>query len=500
MLSDFDPLELLEELRRRSEHEYHKYAPLDGQLEFHKSTKYIKLLFGGNQSGKSRANAQEIAWRLTKEHPHKKVPKRALMIWVVSTEYQTIRAGIYRHLVQILPPWEIQNFGPKVQGHDMASYIRMKNGSQVYFLSSKGGDDSRTKFQAEAVDYVAIDEEIENWIWDELQARLLATGGDFGISATLVESYDWIVELESRAVANDPDVFLARLDTRKNPYLNQEQVNRLVSKWDPVTREYRIEGKSRRSTGLVYPHFDHWIPPFNIPKRWTKYHGLDPGFRVCAGLWGAVTEFGQLIFYRELYQEYSDLGFVANEIRQVEKLNNNDEEEIHFRVIDDKEGSHTVTGAVGPLTVLANEYGLYYSPAIKSKLAGIESVRMWLKKHDTNEFYTYKLDDGTEIKLPKGQRLFVFNTLEYFKYEITRYKIAPPKERRDRNEPLDTPIKAKDHLMDVLRYIIMLSPSYSTVIEPQALEKRMGSSSLEEVFERMWERKSRTRSLLGGNL
>lgn len=475
---DLEALQLLDELRKRQEHKFNKYKPNPKQEEFHQSTKYIRLLFGGNQSGKSHCNAQECAWWLTKKHPYRKLPDRPVMLWVISTEYQTIRAGIYRHLKDILPPWEIDCFGSKVQGHDLHAYIKMKNGSTCYFLSSKGGEDARTKFQAEAVDYIAIDEEIEEYIWDECQARLLATGGCFGISATLVESYEWIVQLEQRALANDSDIFLTRLDTTENPYLNQEQVQRLEAKWDDDTKEYRLRGKSRRKTGLVYPYFEHWTPRFDIPDYWTKYHVLDPGFRTCAGLWAAITEYGQCVIYRELYQQYSDLHHVADEIKAVEK------EEVDFRIIDDKEGSHTLTGAIGPMTILANEYNLFYTPAIKSKLAGIEAVRATLRKAKTEEFYKYP----NGLELPKGQILFVFNDLEHFKYELVRYRINPDKARRDKNSSIDEPIKTKDHLMDAWRYLSIVNPSYYPRNAPSGKREPFGTGDIIELFEKIRER------------
>ena len=116
-----DDVELIQEFFKRQDHEYNKYIPLEGQKQFHESQAYIRMLMGGNQSGKSRSNAQEVAWWLTGDHPYRTLPTRPRMVWVISTEYQTIRAGIYRHLLSILPYWEIKSFGPRVQGHDLHS-------------------------------------------------------------------------------------------------------------------------------------------------------------------------------------------------------------------------------------------------------------------------------------------------------------------------------------------------------------------------------------------
>ena len=64
---------ILEEFQRRLDHPYFLYVPDNhpdrNQQSFHESEDGIRLLFGGNQSGKSRAGSQEIAWWLMNDHP-----------------------------------------------------------------------------------------------------------------------------------------------------------------------------------------------------------------------------------------------------------------------------------------------------------------------------------------------------------------------------------------------------------------------------------------------
>jgi hypothetical protein len=444
---DFETAAILEELQKRSEHIFHAYEAMPNQRLFHESQKYIRLLTGGNQSGKSKANAQEIAWWFTHTHPYRKIPDRPVEIWVISTEYYTIKSGIYRHLINLIPGWEILAKGPKVQGHDLHSYIKGKNGDLINFMSTKGGEDSRTKFQAAEVDLAAIDEEIEYYVWDELQARMITTGGCFTITATLVESYDWIVDLEKRGETGDKEIFLARLNTKENIYANQDQINRLEERWDEDTKRVRFYGHSARASGLVYKGFGkhNIVEPFDIPSHWPRWNILDPGYRVFALLWGTVNPEGQKIAYREAYLKFAELPDVVEEIREFEK-----DEDISNRIIDDREGARLISGQIGILSQLAQYYQIYCIPAIKAKHAGIERVRQWLKPHKTHEA------NWTEF--------LTFDTNDNLIKEFSTYRIRVDKSKRDKNAVIDDTVKKDDHLMDCLRYWAISEPEYYRVV------------------------------------
>lgn len=486
--------ELLSELRRRSEHEFHKYKPYGGQIEFHQSDKYVRCVFGGNQSGKSRCGAQEIAWWYTHTHPYLKTPDRPVTIWVTSTEYRTIKNGVYRHLNNIIPDWDIKDRGPKIQGFDINSYIKSPRGDTIEFISAKGADEARQKFQAAEVDLMCIDEEVENYIWDEVQARMLTSGGRIIFTATLVESYDWVVGLEKKGELKHRDTFLTRLSTLENPYVNQDQVKRLIGEdgWDADTQRYRIYGKSRRSSGLVYKTWGrhHVLDTFKIPIHWTKTNILDPGFRVCASLWFATTPKNQHICYRELYVREETVDNVAEEIKLLEGS-----EIIDYRIIDDKYGSKLITGELGVLHRLAEYYNLYYSPAMKSKHYGIECARGLLKDRQLEGFNEYTLDDGEIIAIPQRYHFFTFDNPNFYE-EMGNYRIRPMKAMRNKNEPVDAPLKQHDHTCDCFRYFATSNVSYFE--RPQVIAKRPKhnvnvGSSLEELLEQWMDTRGHTK-------
>ena len=469
-ISDYS-IDLLQEYARRQSHAINAYKPSEqenhNQLSYHKATSRYRLLFGGNQSGKSHAAAYDCACNARGKNPFTDIhiKGRDVEIWVISTEYLTIKNGIYRHLENILPDWEILKEGAKIVGTNLPSFIEVKRPdgykTTITFMSAKS-DDMRQKFQAAAVDYFYIDEEITETIWEELEFRTLATGGKFSISATLVESYEWITRLEDLAIKGDKNVFLTRLNTELNPYLDQSVVQFLKHKYSDEALAYRFYGKARRLTGLIYNNWTpaHVVPAFKIPHDWPRWCAIDPGIRTCAALWIAVGPDDHAYAYRELYAHNEPLWQVALEIKKCEgytfnrdlsyKFNHyvfeetEDSEKLILRLIDPKSRARSEAGETSILDQLYERYGLLCTPADNSLRAGLEDCRFWLQ--------------NLEDKIP-GFR--VFDTLTNFQDERRVYRPRPETKKRDQNSPIEDPIRKHNHLMDCWRYIARQKPKYA---------------------------------------
>ena len=461
--------ELVEEFRRRTEHPINTYTPGCipnwDQQAFHQSDRKYRLVFGGNRSGKSFCNSAEIAYWLRGKHPYRQIPPAPNKIWVISVEYSIILAGIYDHLINLVPDWEIDKVGANVPNTQLPSFIRLKNGSQVDFKSAKGlGEDTRRKFQAANIDLISIDEEIDDTIIIELEARTLDRGGQFIISATLVESYDWIVRMEELAEKDHEDYFSVRLNTESNPHLNIKAVSQFKELLSDDEQQVRLYGRSRRATGLVYNTFKqelHTIPQFTIPYDWPRWCALDPGIRVFAGLWLTCDPAGHMYLYREMYLTNTPLWEVALTIKTAEGWELDKEltdsfdhcvwreldnaEHMVARPIDDKRGSRLITGDEGVLDQLYSKYGIVSIPAEKAKRPGIEAIR-------------HALEPISQDKPPK---LRIFDHLEKTIWEMRRYRIRDAQGKKNQNEAIDEPVKKDDHLMDCLRYIIMENPKFA---------------------------------------
>lgn len=467
-----ETLEILSEYQRRRDHVINKYQPSEqnghNQLSYHKSNARYRLLFGGNQSGKSHAAAFDCAVNARGRNNFNldsNITGRSVEIWVISTEYATIKNGIYRHLKNILPSWDIIHEGPMIPTTNLPSFLKVKRKdgfeTVITFMSAKG--ENRQKFQAAAVDYFYIDEEIPPYLWEELEVRTLATGGKFSISATLVESYEWIMQLEKQAEQGDPYVFLTRLNTELNPYLDKEVVNYLKSKFSNETLEYRFYGKARQASGLIYKNFDkdkHIIEPFEIPLDWPRWNAIDPGIRTCAALWIAVGPNDRAYAYRELYAHNEPLWEVARVIKKLEGYKYDEElshkfehyvfeetersEKMVVRLIDPKSRARSEAGEISILEQLHSRYGLLCCLADNSLRPGIEDCRFWLQ--------------DLKDKLPGIQ---FFNTLDNFFEERRTYRFRPLTGKTNQNAPIEDPIRRHNHLMDTFRYIARQRPRYS---------------------------------------
>ena len=458
---------ILQEFSRRKSHAINAYVPTNkkdhDQLSYHKAQNRYRLLFGGNQSGKSHAAAYDCACNARGKNPfgHPNITGRDVVIWVISTEYATIRNGIYNHLRNIIPDWELLTSGAKIPGTNLPSYFEVKRPdgfkTTIWFMSAKG--DSREKFQAAAVDYFYIDEEIESYIWEELEARTLATAGTFSISATLVESYEWITKLESMALAGNPKVFMTRLRTDLNDYLDQDTVEYLKSKWSYETKEYRIYGKSRLIQGVVYNTWDdrkHIVDDFKIPEDWPRWNSIDPGIRVCAALWIACDPEGNCFGYREMYAQNEPLWQIAIEIKKAERFKldkeltlkfnhyvweeTDESEHMVIRLIDPKGRARSEAGEESILSQLYSRYGLACTPADSSMRTGLEDCRFWIEG--------------------EPPRFRIFRSLFNFQEERRVYKFRPASSKINQSEPIDDPVRKKNHLMDCWRYIAREHPKW----------------------------------------
>lgn len=436
MSDQLEYLNLLEELKLRQSHPGIAYVPcadpMCNQLAFHNSDAWCRLVFGGNRSGKSRAGAQEDYWWFTQTHPYLKTPK-APRIWVLSAEYRTIYEGVWSHLRNVIPHWDIAKTGPKVPNWDIPSYIESKSGARIDFISAQGGEETRKKIQAAEIDLLHVDEEVDGSLWIELQMRLVTRGGKVLVTATLIESEDWLLELEDKSLQGDPDVSITRLSTLHNIYNNQAAVARVVSHLSDEEKIVRIEGKRRKASGLIYANWNplkHEIDPIFIPDEWTKLMVFDPGFRTAAALWIAIDPKQYAIAYREMYLHNTTLSEIADFIKASEK-----EETIQLRFIDPHAFDHGVDGSPGIGHRLLDDYKLLFQPGQNDKMTNIEDVRRWL------------LPDLT------GTPQFrIFNTLEHFKSERRQYRTKPASKSRDRDDSPDRPLKRKDHLMNCWEY------------------------------------------------
>lgn len=465
---------LFREFGRRKKHPRRIYEP-DGnpernQLGFLSSTAQTRMVFGGNQSGKSMSMAKEVDYWLNEDHPYQATPK-APQIYCVSANYRTLQMGLWRHLKAFLPEWQVEKMGPNVNQYQLPSFLIMKNGAQCWFLSGQGAEEARKIIQAAELDLVVVDEEVDASLWEEIQVRLLAREGRVVFGATLVISEPWVLDLEDRAESGDPNVQAFRFSTYRAAevgHVSKKQIKEIETLCNEDDRAVRLLGKSRRSEALVYSEFgrQHVVEPFPIPKEWARYVGIDPGWRTFAVVFVAVAPDGKYYLYDSIYEHAKSYKTIVNQVfaklgykysKELDKWlwdeGKTDKVEIFW--IDPSAFGNEISGQL-KVGSLLSQAGLACAPAQNDVEMGIELIRR-------------DMMPGLD-----GQPLFhVFRNQPEVIKEIRGYRRHKDVKDASKNERFDAPVKRNDHALDAFRYCRAGGLNPRKKDDPYWLQKKM---------------------------
>jgi len=241
-------------------------------------------------------------------------------------------------------------------------------------------------------------------------------------------------------------------------------------KWE---KEMEINPVSKAGE-LIYPEFNpeiHIVEPYNINYKsdCTRYMGIDYGIASPTGvLWIAVFEKPRrIVVYREHYQAGKEINWHCDRIREKEgwfpredseydypwnhiqgRKWNNKVEKIRMRIIDPsvkKQG-------VGRYTVWSE----YNGP--RNAMGTILGNNSWeVGRERVSMLFMERNPDGSPV-------FQVFSSCVNFIKEITEYREEPlsnlQEQRRDRPAG-GKPMKKADHLMDVLRYLVLCPTNLS---------------------------------------
>lgn len=201
------------------------------------------------------------------------------------------------------------------------------------------------------------------------------------------------------------------------PHLSEKDKETYAANYLPHQRDARTKGIPSLGSGAIYPVAEdqYVINPMEIPDYWPRCAAMDVGWKRTAGLWGAWDRESDCLYvYSEHYQREQKPPIHASAIRARGSW-------IPICIDPSSRGRSQEDGST-----LYNQYsdlGLNLYLADRSLEAG------------TLEVLT-RLTDG---------RLKVFQTLTEFLGEIRMYS-------RDEKGKI---VKANDHLMDCLRYLVM---------------------------------------------
>jgi PBSX family phage terminase large subunit len=207
-----------------------------------------------------------------------------------------------------------------------------------------------------------------------------------------------------------------------NPVLTEEYKDELKSSYSGVFYDRYILGKWVLAEGMVYDEYDpglHLFDKMELPEGWVRVRAIDYGYTnpfVC--LWGAIDYDGRLYIYDEHYQP-----------RMLIKE--------HADAVKARGGAYawTVADHDAQDNAEMRNQGVQTKNAKKDVIEGIQKVKARMKVQG----------DGFP-------RLFISRACRNLVKELGLYSWASPKMGRSE---LEEPVKANDHAMDALRYMVM---------------------------------------------
>lgn len=270
--------------------------------------------------------------------------------------------------------------------------------------------------------------------------------GDIGHSRVLADYIDPTGHGEREI---DPDangrrrLFIQSL-LRDTPQLGEEYRRNLQGMPEKLRKAY-LDGDWSVFAGQV---FDEWryerhvIKPFPIPAEWTKYNGIDGGYRApWAVLWGAEDPDGRLWVYRELYEAGVGESDQARKILEAERLGGDGH--ISVRYADD--ALWAVSGEGKASAVLYREQGVRLTKAGKgqgSRITRVQRTRTYLAEGPACAHHR-------SLGWPTCPLMHVFTVCE----NLIRTLPTLPHEKKGNVEDVDT--KAEDHAYDALSYLLV---------------------------------------------
>ena len=403
------------------------YDPLPAASRFHVSLARYRWFFGGNRSGKSEANTgYDMCSFSLGVHPMRRTPRHAT-IWAVAPTWDMVGAIVWKEKVKAyLPQSSIRSIAWHNKSRDIPAVVTLVNGNTIEFKAFEQG---RVAFQGRDIAAIYADEQCEHdseAIWQEMQMRLLDSGGFLAWSMTPLIAQGWLEKRANNPTADDA-VFYADLNDNRisrGGYIADDRIDALIAEWPEEVQETRIKGHFAAFLGAVYKSFRrdvHVVAPFELPADAELYRGIDFGFNnpfVC--LWGA--RYGpdrRWHIYREHYRARESLAWHAQQINRLSGR------ERYVATWADHDAQDRFE---------LEEKGIITLPAKKDVRLGIELVQAKLK---------VQADGRPQVTISSECP----NTIR----EMIAYRWREGTETRD---PRDEPEKQNDHCPDAKRYML----------------------------------------------
>lgn len=441
---------------------FHFRPPSQKHVDFHESKAFVRVISGGNRSGKSCSCTCEMimaclgSTRYT-NYWAERVPVHARLI---APDFpNSVTKAIIPIIEQFLPD-NSAVMKKNAQGH--VNTLEFVNGSILEIMSY---EQTVLKHASVKLHLVGFDEPPPKNIYNENMARLVDLQGRCIMGLTPIKEdggypIGWIYDdIYEKSTENPEQYFWMNVDIDDNRksrggYLPDVSVDRMIMEWskDPVQLKARKEGRFTHLLGMVFKELDattHLCDEFDVSGReWTRYAAIDPHPRnpmAYAAI--AVNRSGEYYIYDEIYK--NDLVKpLCETIKEHEDMYG----DIKVRFMDESADVHNDLTGVNVLREFA-KHGIHCRKASNRNKNpyGIPKVRELLHPMESN------IEEGKLVP-----RLRVFKRCINTWYQMTHYIYDEyiSARSREKSNPQEKPRKKDDHLVDCVLYIISNNARY----------------------------------------
>jgi len=457
-------------IRRLVEEGLRFYKPHPKQMEFHKHQGEKRGLFGGNQSGKSWAGANEIAWTVGRVHPYRpNVKKSPVSARDCCVDFNVLYSTIVPTYKRILPRrecllggrfkiggemvdvptktyegnerrWPGLDGGSWDSAYDKSRHIiYLADGSLIEFKTYEQGNKIDNSFAGPPRHIIRHDEEPPEFLYGENIARQVAveSGPNIIFTMTPLNYNEWVYSQIYEAAAHDPKIGAFMMSSADNPIATEASLAALESGIkDEDIKAARLYGEFTFVKGRVWKGYgDHnLIDPFNIPRHWHRTVIIDPhDNKPTAVNWIAEDQAqGRLYVYDEADLS-GDYKYICDQI-----TGRCTGQAIDLWLIDPSANRENKMQGSGRLI---DQFRKYLTPRIipanNAREIGWDAVRQVVAD---NPGY--------------GPRLYVFKSCPITDHQMRNYSWKPPtKTKEDRSKP--EVVKRNDDHCDCVRYRVV---------------------------------------------
>jgi phage terminase large subunit-like protein len=418
-----------------------------------------KFFLAGNQTGKTTIGLVDDAIQavdrdvLPTHLRQYKVYEPPFFCRIMTPDFtNTMEGVVFPKLRALLPADQLHKDGWDGAYDKKNRILHFKNDSFFQFATY---EQDRDKLGGATLHRVHYDEEPPKGHRSESKIRLVRFSGDELFTLTPLEgltwTYDefWLVwerflngQIPVAANEEGNEFLIVQASMDDNPYLTPAARAFVLAGLSAEEREAREHGKFVHLHGLIYSTFApdrHVVREHPVPDNCNVYVGIDPGIRYAfAVVWAYLDTRGQMVVFDELKVAGYNIEQVCD---QIHRINAMWRVEPLMYLIDPAAANRSVQTGRSDQD-LFRDYGIV-------TIAGQNDVRAGIGRMNT--MLAYNKDD--EDSVPQLQ---ISDRCTALIAEVKRYRWKEPP--RTGEETREAPIKADDHALDALRYVVMARP------------------------------------------